>query len=152
VVQDASDHLAYHELAHYYTFSGPKWLVEGMAEFLTLHALRQGTSTIASDIEAIAQTCAPHGSANIHGWNETEAGPAICPYLLGRQFLNRMFRVLGREVVSSALREMYENWAATGGYASEDDIYQAFLTNTPPSRRGEFHNWYERLHGRPIPD
>ena len=152
VVQDASDHLAYHELAHYYTFSGPKWLVEGMAEFLTLHALRQGTSAIASDIGAIAQTCAPHGSANIHGWNETEAGPAICPYLLGRQFLNRMFRVLGREVVSSALRELYENWAATGGYASEDDIYQAFLTNTPPSRRGEFHNWYERLHGRPIPD
>ena len=152
VVQNTSKHLAYHELAHYYTFSGPKWLVEGMADFLMLHALREGTSAIASDIDAIAQACAPFGSANIHGWNETMAGDANCPYLLGRQFLNRMFRVLGREVVSTALRELYRSWATTSSYASEDEIYQAFLTNTPFSRRGEFRIWYERLHGRPIPD
>lgn len=152
VVQSTSRNLAYHELAHYYTFDSPKWMVEGMADFLMLHALREGTSAIAGDITAIAETCAPHGSANIHGWNKTEAGPAICPYLLGRQFLNRMFRVLGRQVVSSALRELYEDWAATGGPASEDEIYQAFLTNTPPSKQDEFRLWYGRLHGRPIPD
>ena len=152
VVQSAYKDLIFHELAHYYLFSSPEWLVEGMAEFLMLHALREGTSAIASDIEAIAQLCAPHGSANIHGWNETEAGSDYCPYLLGRQFLNRMFRVLGQEVVSSALRELYENWAATHSYASEDDIYQAFLNNTPPSKRGDFRHWYDRLHGRPVPD
>lgn len=152
VVQSTSRSLAYHELAHYYTFDSPEWLVEGMAEFLMLHALREGTSAIAGDITAIAETCAPHGSANIHGWNKTEAGPAICPYLLGRQFLNRMFRVLGRQVVSSALRELYEDWAATGSPASEDEIYQAFLTNTPPSKQDEFRLWYRQLHGRPIPD
>lgn len=152
VVQNTSRSLAYHELAHYYYFESPEWLVEGMAEFLMLHALREGTSAIAGDITAIAETCAPHGSANIHGWNKTEAGPAICPYLLGRQFLNRMFRVLGRQVVSSALRELYEDWAATGGPASEDEIYQAFLTNTPPSKQDDFRLWYRRLHGRPIPD
>lgn len=152
VVQNTSRRLAYHELAHYYTFDSPKWLVEGMADFLMLHALREGTSAIAGDITAIAETCAPHGSANIHGWNKTEAGDVYCPYLLGRQFLNRMFRVLGRQVVSSALRELYEDWAATGGPASEDEIYQAFLTNTPPAKQDEFRLWYSRLHGRPIPD
>lgn len=152
VVQSTSRSLAYHELAHYYTFDSPKWLVEGMADFLMLRALHEGTSAIAGDITAIAETCAPHGSGTIHGWNKTEAGPAICPYLLGRQFLNRMFRVLGRQVVSSALRELYEDWAATGSPASEDEIYQAFLTNTPPAKQDDFRLWYGRLHGRPIPD
>lgn len=152
VVQDTSRRLAYHELAHYYTFDSPKWLVEGMADFLMLHALREGTSAIAGDITAIAEACAPHGSGTIHGWNKTKAGSDYCPYLLGRQFLNRLFRVLGRQVVSSALRELYEDWAATGSPASEDEIYQAFLTNTPPSKQDDFRLWYQRLHGRPIPD
>lgn len=152
VVQSNYKNLIFHELAHYYTFDSPKWLVEGMADFLMLHALREGTSAIASDITAIAETCAPHGSGNIHGWNKTEAGSDYCPYLLGRQFLNRLFRVLGREVVSSALRELYEDWAATGSPASEDEIFQAFLTNTPPSKQDDFRLWYRRLHGRPIPD
>ena len=81
VVQDTSRRLAYHEIAHYYYFESPEWLVEGMADFLMLHALREGTSAIASDITAIAETCAPHGSGTIHGWNKTEAGQRLLPIL-----------------------------------------------------------------------
>ena len=33
----------------------------------------------------------------------------------------------------------------------EDEIYQAFLTNTPSSQRDEFRFWHHCLHGRPIP-
>ena len=71
-----------------------------------------------------------------------------CPYWLGYRFLAGMYRTLGHEVVSSSLRELYET---TGGRATEDDIYQTFLRNTPSSQRDEYRFWYHCLHGRPIP-
>ena len=95
--------------------------------------------------------CAPHGSANVQGWIETGAGDSYCPYLLGGQFLAGMYRTLGHEVVSSALRELYETGESTGRNATEDEIYRAFLTNTPSSQRNDFQLWYHCLHGRPIP-
>ena len=64
-----------------------------------------------------------------------------------------MYRALGHEVVSSALRELYETSLTMrrGAAEEEDEIYQAFLTNTPSSQRDEFRFWYHGLHGRPIP-
>ena len=64
-----------------------------------------------------------------------------------------MYRALGHEVVSSALRELYETslTMSRGAAEEEDEIYQAFLTNTPSSQRDEFRFWYHCLHGRPIP-
>ena len=167
VQRDPSKHLTYHELAHYYFTSriGPKWLTEGGADFLkfyTLNLTEGGTidADYINDQWVIAADCAPDGSANVHGWNETGAGANRCPYRLGRQFLRGMYRALGHEVVSSALRELYETsltpmrrGAAERGAAEEeeDEIYQAFLTNTPSSQRDEFRFWYHCLHGRPIP-
>ena len=167
VQRDPSKHLTYHELAHYYFTSriGPEWLTEGGADFLefyTLNLTEGGTidADYINDQWVIAAECAPDGSANVHGWNETEAGANRCPYWLGRQFLRGMYRALGHEVVSSALRELYETsltpmrrGAAERGAAEEeeDEIYQAFLTNTPSSQRDEFRFWYHCLHGRPIP-
>ena len=156
VLQDPSKFITYHELAHYYFSSriGPEWLVEGGAEFLnyyTLNLTEGGTidADYINDQGLIAAECAPDGSANVHGWNETGAGFNLCPYWLGRQFLRGMYRALGHEVVSSALRELYEKDPARG--TTEDEIYQAFLTNTPSSQRDEFRFWYDCLHGRPIP-
>ena len=167
VQRDPSKHLTYHELAHYYFTSriGPEWLTEGGADFLefyTLNLTEGGTidADYINDQWVIAAECAPDGSANVHGWNETEAGANRCPYWLGRQFLRGMYRALGHEVVSSALRELYETsltpmrrGAVERGAAEEeeDEIYQAFLTNTPSSQRDEFRFWYHCLHGRPIP-
>ena len=65
-----------------------------------------------------------------------------------------MYRALGHEVVSSALRELYETSLTPmrrSAAEEEDEIYQAFLTNTPSSQRDEFRFWYHCLHGRPIP-
>ena len=160
VLKDPSKYTTYHELAHYYFKStiGPQWLTEGGAEFLNFYTLNltEGGTIDADYINGqwvIAAACAPDGSANVHGWNETGAGSNLCPYWLGHQFLGGMYRALGHEVVSSALRELYETSLTMrrGAAEEEDEIYQAFLTNTPSSQRYEFRFWYHCLHGRPIP-
>ena len=160
VLKDPSKYTTYHELAHFYFRIGPQWLVEGGADFLNLYTLNltEGRSIDADYIDDqgnIAAACAPDGSANVHGWNETGAGSNLCPYWLGRQFLRGMYRALGHEVVSSALRELYEKPSARTESMTEDEtedeIYQTFLTNTPSSQRDEFRFWYHCLHGRPIP-
>ena len=158
VLKDPSKYTTYHELAHFYFKSkiGPGWLTEGGAEFLnfyTLNLTEGGTigADYIGDQGVIAAACAPDGSANVHGWNETGAGSNLCPYWLGRQFLRGMYRALGHEVISSALRELYERSLTNYRGATEDEIYQAFLTNTPSSQRDEFRFRYHCLHGRPIP-
>ena len=158
VVKNTSKNTTYHELAHFY-FGGnvPGWLTEGAADFLMLYTLESTrdenliSSSYFSDQNDIARDCAPHGSANVQGWIETNGGGSYCPYFIGRRFLAGMYRTLGHEVVSSALRELYERGRATGRSATEDEIYQAFLTNTPPSQRDKFRVCYHRLHGKPIP-
>ena len=158
VVKNTSKNTTYHELAHFY-FGGnvPGWLTEGAADFLMLYTLELTrdenliSSSYFSDQNDIARDCAPHGSANVQGWIETNGGGSYCPYFIGRRFLAGMYRTLGHEVVSSALRELYERGRATGRSATEDEIYQAFLTNTPPSQRDKFRVCYHRLHGKPIP-
>ncbi len=158
VAKNTSTHTTYHELAHFY-FGGnvPWWLSEGSADFLMLHTGRLTgdewpiNSFYIDDRIRILEECAPHGSANVQGFIETGAGDSYCPYLLGRQFLRGMYRTLGYEVVSYALRELYETGESTGGQATEDEIYRAFLTNTPSSQRNDFQLWYHCLHGRPIP-
>ena len=116
-----SKYTTYHELAHYYFKStiGPQWLTEGGAEFLNFYTLNltEGGTIDADYIHGqgvIAAACAPDGSANVHGWNETGAGSNLCPYWLGHQFLGGMYRALGHEVVSSALRELYETTSLQG--------------------------------------
>ena len=158
VVTNTSTNLTHHELAHFY-FGGnvPGWLSEGSADFLMLHTnrLTRYEQSISEwyfqDQIYIREECAPHGWTNAHEFVETGAGGTYCEYLLGRQFLRGMHRTLGHEVVSSALRELYEAGEGTGRTATEDEIYRAFLTNTPSSQRNDFQLWYHCLHGRPIP-
>ena len=160
VVKNTSTNLTYHELAHFYFGAGasvPGWLSEGSADFLMLHTHRStGDAGSISlfyfhDRMLILEECAPHGWTNAHEFVETGAGGTYCEYLLGGQFLAGMYRTQGHEVVSSALRELFETGESTGGQATEDEIYRAFLTNTPSSQRDEFRVWYHCLHGRPIP-
>ncbi len=158
VAKNTSTNTTYHELAHFYFLVNvPWWLSEGSADFLMLHinGLTGDDLPISSfyidDRIRILEECAPHGSANVQGFIETGARDSYCPYLLGRQFLAGMYRTLGHEVVSSALRELYETGEGTGRSATEDEIYRAFLTNTPSSQRNDFQLWYHCLHGRPIP-
>ena len=157
VVKNESKNTTYHELAHFFFSFGPRWLDEGGADFLMLYTLTEDANSFSlgyfADQVSITEHCAPFGSASVQGWVETRAGGSYCPYWLGRQFLRGMYRILGYEVVSSALRELYENSRATDRRAIEieDEIYQAFLSNTPSSQQDEFRVWYHCLHGRPIP-
>ena len=162
VVKSTSKNLTYHELAHFYFGSGagvrtPQWLSEGAADFLMLHTLRLTgdvhslNALYASDQISIATYCAPDGSATVQGWIETRGGITYCPYLLGRQLLAGMDRTLGQAVVSAALRELFETGRGIGLVTTEDAIYQAFLTHTPPSQHETFRFQYSCLHGRPIP-
>ena len=158
VVKNPSKNVTYHELAHFYDGAGvPRWLSEGAADFLMIHTLRSTgevgpvSAIYIQDRDSIAEHCAPDGSATVQGWIETGAGRGYCPYWLGRQFLGGMDRTLGRAVVAAALRELFESGQGTGRLTTEDAIYQAFLTHTPPSQHETFRLWYSCLHGRPIP-
>ena len=159
VLKRAYRNLTYHELAHFYAVRRPQWLSEGTAEFLSSYtqdwtgdATSFDTVTLSSLYRhSIARECAPHGAADIQGWIETMPGGTLCTYSLGHLFLTVMYRNLGHEVVSSALRELHEEAEPPGRVATEDEIYQAFLTNTPPSQRDDFRDLYHCLHGRPIP-
>ena len=155
VVKHTDKNLTYHELAHFYTV-GPQWLSEGAADYLMLHTLSLTgdefsiVTAYGLDQLAIAEECAPRGWTNVQAWIESGAD-SYCPYLLGRQFLRGMHRALGQGVVTSALWELYEIGKSTDKAVTEDEIYQTFLKNTPPSRVDEFHAWYHFLHGRPTP-
>ena len=158
VLKRAYRNLTYHELAHYYAVQ-PQWLSEGTAEFLSSYAQNwTGGATkfdtvVSTSLDglSIARECAPLGAANIQGWIETMPGGTFCVYTLGKHFLAVMYRNLGHEVVSSALRELHDEARPQGRVATEDEIYQAFLTNTSPSQRDDFRDLYHCLHGRPIP-
>ena len=159
VLKRAYENLTYHELAHYYAVRHPQWLSEGTAEFLSSFTQNwngdaTNFDTVVStslDGHSIARECAPHGAANIQGWIATMPGGTFCVYTLGKHFQAVMYRNLGHEVVSPALRELHEEAGPQGRVVTEDEIYQAFLTNTPPSQRDEFRDLYHCLHGRPIP-
>ena len=61
-----------------------------------------------------------------------------------------MYRSLGPDIVSSSLKELYRT-GQEGRRATEDEIYETFLSNTPPAKQDEFRELYTCLHGRPIP-
>ena len=152
VVKRLRREVTYHEAAHYYFHFGPLWLVEGGANFLEHYTLRGGAATPQAQNEPIIDTaCGPDVAANIQAWIESMPADFSCPYRLGLRYLNGMYRALGREVVLPALRGLYVKSRDTGSKITEDDIYQAFLTNTPPAQQEKFRYWYSCLHGRPIP-
>ena len=60
-----------------------------------------------------------------------------------------LYPSLGHEMVSSALQELDQVWRG-GGWPSEEETYQVFLSHTPPELVDEFQALYEELHGRPV--
>ena len=161
----------HHELAHYY-FHGrnfPEWFREGAAEFLESYTLHSSENArLRSRYNAaqrnVARYCSPSGVSNVVQWLEPPPdptgirlvgeglrGPHDCHYPLGESFLLGMYDALGHEVVSTSLRELYDSGESSGSPATEDEIYQAFLSNTPSERQDQFRDLYSRLHGGPPP-
>ena len=158
-----------HETAHYYFYVGPQWFYEGAAQFIEAYVNHvMGAKDLADrrkevsrmfeaeclrsewKIENIAQhtslveTLPP--SALTHYLGELSWPGGCSHYLIGENFLLQAFNTLGREALSSALRDLYMLRESGWGY-DEEKIYQTFLKNVPPGLEEEFHNLYRKLHG-----
>ena len=165
-----SNFTVYHELAHFYYSSSlsrgthtPSWLTEGAADFMALYtALKAAEGDISYRAAHLAlkvqsaKDCDPLGVTNVQGWIDSglslvsdEGTVRRCPYRLGAHFVARLHHALGHEVVSSALRALWET-REPFTRTTEDKVYQTFLSNTPPARQDEFRHLYHCLHGRPI--
>ena len=71
---------------------------------------------------------------------------------MGTAFLVQVYESLGQNVVLSSLRELYQLSRDTPYPVTEEDVYQVFLSNTPPEQHDQFRDLYGSLHGGPVPD
>ena len=158
----------HHEVGHYYFGFGPPWLVEGGAEFMwsyTYH--RTGLESLQerkpTALRRVQDNCLSKGISTIQQLNERQYQDpdfdTLCHYSLGAYLLLNLYETLGEAVLSAALRELYLRFDDQPRPVTEEEfleveeeIYQAFLRNTPPGLEDAFHEVYDRLHGGPYPD
>ena len=168
VPADYSPITLYQLIGNHYFKGMPRWLAAGGEGFLktyTLHRTKEAPSNLYYRgvvlQTGVLTTCAQHGASTIQelidapsekkGQSESGHGPlAQCHHYLGEAFLLGMYVSLGHEVVKATLHQLYE-LHASGHTLTEDDIYQAFLSNTPQAKQSEFQDLYACLHGRQIP-
>ena len=156
-ISDRTTETLHHEMAHFYwdRFVAPHWLREGSANFLASYTL---SKTAGLDLEERYKTAQRRAEAecgapaNVNGWYESGAPKNNCAYFVGESFLLGIYNALGEPVVSSSMRELYLLARSNVRPVTEDQIYQAFLSNTPTDRQDEFRELYRRLHGRPVPE
>ncbi len=140
----------YHEIGHFYTSSGPAWLVEGSANFLEAYVIAETGGINLEERLAYLESSNNCDKENI--WqhvNDYEAG--LCSYELGEKFFLGMYEALGPEVVAAAMRDLQPAALFVVG-PDEDQIYNAFLSNTPPEKEEAFMAVYRRYHGGPVVD
>ncbi len=160
----------YHEPAHYYFRLDifPEWLAEGASDFLFYSVVGRNLqalyASVQKDVAFYCEWVTPNQDVNtvqelldyvppaISLGVEFGVGFEVCPYRMGSSFLLAMDNALGREVVSSSLRELYRLGEAKGSPVTEDEIYQAFLDNTPAAKQSEFRDLYYFHHGGPASD
>ena len=147
----------YHETAHYFATSGPRWLSEGTADFMSTYvADREGDESLEGSKRATSATVeslcrGQHGLANIDNLNaayETAGNRSMfrCFYKMGEDLLHRLTDEIGIEAVYAALGEIY----GAGHRLDEESIYESFLNHTPPLKQETFRELYRRLHGGPF--
>ena len=171
----------YHEPAHYFMGPSefPEWLREGGADYFAYYALaaqRPDPGRLLEYLQVqrskdISESCQWATSSTAGGpvnniWElvnyEEPQLPGIviefgyspfksCPYDLGLSFLLAVHHTLGPEVVAASLRELYLAAVDSGRPVTEEEIYQVFLSNTPPGLEEQFRSLYYYEHGRPIP-
>ena len=146
--------LIYHETAHYYELGLSFWFTEGGAEFIAAYTQDQvGFRSLEArhaDLQG-STYCAEEGFENLQKLLDYEESHG-CNYSLGELFLINLLRILGNDVMSAALRELYLQPELKGRDLSEEDFYKTFLNHTPSELRDEFRDLYRRLHGGPYGD
>ena len=147
----------YHEVAHYYFNSGPTWLAEGGANFVTHYFLRGGN---VSTIE-FPEFCRENGVHNLHALNKLGGGDLWdgCRYSMGLHFLVALREAMGDTAWRSALRAFYVSVGYRGLYLSgwqgapeDEEIYHVFLEHTPHHLVEAVRDVFRRLHGGPFVD
>ena len=139
----------YHELGHYYLNNGPRWLTEGLAEFLQAYAMaRTGGESLEQRLAYLESSdrCDDNIWQHVNPYRGGQ-----CDYELGEKFLLGMYAALGPEAVSAALRELYAQ-ALIFENPNQDSIYYAFLTNVPNGKEEAFRTAFRRYHGGPVVD
>ena len=151
------DEIIYHEVAHYYASPdfGPRWLGEGTADSMRSYvADREGSYSLSERKTAVAdavesQCRLRHGVDNLHELNNTELYltdiPELCFYWMGENLLHSVVAVVGEEVVSAVLGDIYSQDIP----ANEERVYRTFLRHIPSEQHGTFQDIYRRLHGGP---
>ena len=141
-----------HEMAHYYFNFRPRWLVEGGANFIAFYIV-DDYEDWRSPLLCNSYCLNDSGIENLRHFSYWEATPGIdrrvrgCVYNFGENFLVRLLRTIGREAMSSALRELHLSHSELSQAVSEEDVYQAFLNHTPSLREEQFVDLYRNLHG-----
>ncbi len=139
----------YHELGHYYLHNGPRWLVEGSANFLEAYVVAQiGGQRLHERLVHLesSERCAENIWDHVNPWTR---GP--CDYEVGEKFLLGMHAALGPEAVSAALRDLHTR-ALFGESPNHDSIYYVFLSNVPSGKEEAFRTAWLRYHGSPVID
>ena len=139
----------YHELGHYYLELGPRWLQEGLANFLEAYTVArtggEGLGERLAHLE-LSERCAENIWDHVNPYRGGQ-----CNYELGEKFLLGMYAALGPEAVSAALRELYTR-ALTFERLNHDSIYYAFQSNVPFGKEESFRTAWLRYHGSPVID
>ena len=149
-----SRYLVYHETAHYYDLGLSFWFNEGGAEFIAAYTMDQVGFKSLEAYRAHLQGstyCAEEGFENLQELLDYEKAHR-CNYSLGNLFLINLLKLLGKDVMSAALRELYLQPELKGRDLTEEDFYRTFLKHTPSELRDEFRDLYRRIHGGPYAD
>ena len=142
-----------HEMAHYYFDFGPGWLREGGADFLSFYVAHNLDESKIPSLQGLYCSLDESGIENIrhysylHALSDRDIRVRVCVYVIGRNFLVRLFKTIGWESMSSALRELHLSDSELGQSISEEEVYQAFLKHTPSDREEQFVDLYRRSHG-----
>ena len=139
----------YHELGHYYLELGPRWLQEGLANFLEAYVVArtggEGLEERLAQLES-SERCAENIWVHVNPYRGGR-----CDYELGEKFLLGMYAALGPDATSAALRELYTQ-ALHFEHLNHDSIYYAFQSNVPFGKEASFRTAWIRYHGSPVID
>ena len=77
---------------------------------------------------------------------------AHCDYSEGENLFIRLFSTIGPDALGAAWSELYQLAEAEGRPATDIEIYQALLRNTPSDKVEAFKKTYGTLHGGDFPE
>ena len=139
----------YHEVGHNYLLDGPRWLEEGLANFLEAYTVaRTGGERLEERLAYLesSERCAENIWDHVNPYTGGQ-----CNYELGEKFLLGMYATLGPDAVSAALKELYTQ-TVISDRLNHDSIYYAFQSNVPFWKEESFRTAWLRYHGSPVID